>query len=130
MNIYIILAAVVIAFGGGWKVKGWQEDAAKLAATEAVESARVAFAVENAAIAERLEGKLADLRVVNRTINNEVQREIHKEPVYLSADCAIPAGGVRLLNAARGFPTGEPAGERPGAVPAAPAGGAPKPPAR
>lgn len=45
--------------------------------------------------------KISGIRVVNRTINNEVQREIREKPVYLSADCATPAPGVVLLNAAR-----------------------------
>jgi hypothetical protein len=130
MNIYLLLGLAVVSFVAGWNVKDWQEDAAKLAAVQAVESARKAFAKENGEMADRLEGKLANLRIVNRTINNEVQREIHKEPVYLNADCAIPAGGVRLLNAARGFPAGEPAGERDGAVPAASEGRPAKPPAR
>ena len=130
MNIYLILGVAMAAFLGGWNVKDWQEDAAKLAAVQAVESARKAFSKENTAIAERLEDKLANLRIVNRTVNNEVQREIHRETVYSDANCAIPAGGVRLLNAARGFPAGGPAGERGGDVPAAPGGEAPKPPAR
>ena len=130
MTLYLILGVAAVAFLGGWKVKDWQEDAAKLAAVQAVEQARQAFAEENGKIAERLEGKLANLRIVNRTINNEVQREIQKETVYRNADCAIPAGGVGLLNAARGHAAGGPAGERGGALPAAPAGGADKPPAR
>jgi hypothetical protein len=130
MNLYVILAVVVVSFGGGWTVKGWQEDASKLAAVQAVDDARKAFSEDNAALAARLEGKLANLKIVNRTINTEVQREIHKEPVYLNADCAIPAGGVRLLNAARSGTAGAPAGQRDGAVPAAPAGGEAKPPAR
>jgi hypothetical protein len=130
MNIYLLLGLAAVSFIAGWTVNGWKEDAAKVAAIAAVEKAREAFAGENGALAERLEGKLANLKIVNRTINTEVQREIHKEPVYLNADCAIPAGGVRLLNAARGHAAGPPAGERDGAVPAAPAAGAGKPPAR
>lgn len=124
-QLYIAVAIAVGAFGAGWTVHGWKEDAAALAAEDAVKKARSAFQTENAALADRLEKRLANLKIVNRTITNEVQREVQTKTVYVDRNCATPDSGVSLLNAARGYADSRPAGERDGALPAATEGKSP-----
>jgi hypothetical protein len=111
IQVYILLGAVMVAFGAGWKVCDWRNDAQQVAVQEAIETARVAFSKENADLGDKLEKKLSNLRIINRTINNEIQKEFHEKPVYLNADCAIPVTGVRLLNTSRGYPVGAATGK-------------------
>ena len=42
---------------------------------------------------------ISNLTVVQKTIHQKIEKEIHEKPVYLRADCAVDADGVRLLNA-------------------------------
>lgn len=72
-------------------------------------------------IGAEVAGQISGIRVVNRTINNEVQREIREKPVYLNPDCAAPVTGVVQLNAARSGATG---GAGPGADATVPTGAA------
>ncbi len=133
MNIvYMLVAAAAIyaaGFGTGWKVDSWKNDAEHAAEMDqaikerlAAEQERDAATAERNRIATRFETRLANLKVVNRTINNEVKREITKE-VYGNPECAIPVSGVRLFNDAIDAANSEArpvAGKPAGAVPADP----------
>ena len=46
---------------------------------------------------------IANIKVENKTITQEVQREIVTKTVY--RDCVLPADGLRILNEARGNAT-------------------------
>lgn len=65
-------------------------------------------------IAARTEEKLGNIRIVNRTINNEVHREITEKVIY--RDCVIPPSGLQLWNAANSGAT-VPAGKLDAVVP-------------
>ena len=141
MNPYVLLGAGVAlaaAFaGGGWL--GYDYAASRCKAAEAdrralVAEIRTANLQASDAIATRTEAAIGAIRIVNKTINNEVrhEREVHTK-VLENPDCAVPASTVGVLNRARGHPdggpgAGEPARALPGATapaePAAPGGGA------
>lgn len=137
MNPYMLLGAGVAlaaAFaGGGWL--GYDYAASQCKAAEAdrralIDEIRTANLQLSDAIAARTEGAIGKIRVVNKTINNEVrhEREIHTK-VLENSDCAVPASTVGVLNAARGHPDGgSGAGEPARAVPAAPAAAEPAAP--
>lgn len=92
-----LLVGSIVSSLGTWKVTSYyyQAEAAKeVAAAIASKDAAESRADE---IAGKFEDKLTKLKVINRTITNEVQRETLK-PAY---DCLLPADGARLLNVAR-----------------------------
>lgn len=141
MNPYVLLGAgvaLVAAFAGGaWT--GYDYASSQCKAAEAdrralVDEIRTANLQLSDAIASRTEGAIGKIRVVNKTINNEVrhEREIHTR-VLDNPDCAVPASTVRVLNRGRGYDgggsgAGEPASPLPAPAeaprPAAPGGGA------
>lgn len=94
MNPYLIIAtlvAVLAAGAGGFKLGADHEIAAK-----AREEKHIAEAVTaaNKASAEAI----AKIKIVNKTIQNEVQREVQNNVVY--RDCKHTPDGLRLLNEA------------------------------
>ena len=96
---YIAIAAVAAVFGAGWTARGWKEgaeDAARIEAEQAAE-ARIERIVSE--ISEDTASQIAGIRVENKTIVQEVRREVFKEPVY--TECRITADGLRLINNAR-----------------------------
>ena len=114
MNPYVIMgagAALLIAFAGGaWLGYDYADSRCKAAEADRralvaeLRSANLALAD---GIARRTETAIGKIRVVNRTINNEVrhEREIHTQ-VLENPDCAVPASTVGVLNRARGYPDG------------------------
>lgn len=107
--------AVALIFGAGWKVKGWRDDAAQLAAVnEAVARAKAdqKFDYEAALAAAK---HVEEVRVVYRTITKSVDRWRDRPVAH---DVCLDHDGVFLANAAL---RGEaPAGPQPDpAVPAA-----------
>lgn len=130
MNLLVLLIAAMALSGGGfvagWKVEGWRNDshrAAEVAKANAEAKAAQAAADEARAarerIADRFEQRLANLRIINRTINNEVRHEIEK-PVFVDPNCALPESAVRLRNAAIDAANGIAAGQPDAAMPPAP----------
>lgn len=67
-------------------------------------------------IAAKTEEKLGNIRIINRTINNEVHREVTEKVIY--RDCVIPPSGLQLWNAANSGAT-VPAGKLDAVVPPA-----------
>jgi len=100
LAIKAIATAVILAlaFGTGWKVKGWKDDSVKLAQAEAVQNAVDAFHELESKIASTLEDKLATLKANERVVERETIKIIDR-PVYRN-EC-LDADGLRLIEAAR-----------------------------
>ena len=98
----VVLAVVAAIAAGGWVGRGWYEDSQDLAEERGAQAAIEAAMARESKIAEKVEGRLADLQANERIIDRGVIREI-QNPVYRNV--CLPAGGLRLLNAAaRGEP--------------------------
>ena len=106
------VAAFIAGAGTAWTLTSTFYKAEKAAVAERLLSERVAAEKRADEISMRFEEKLVKLRVVNRTINNEVQREVQIHKQY---ECDLPASGVRLLNNARGVEAND-TGKSDGAV--------------
>lgn len=127
--IVAIIAAVAwgAGFGSGWMVDTWKQGAAHAKELQAAQKSRdVAQAkldevrLTRDMIAGNFATKLDNLRITNKTINNEVRHELTKE-VYGNPDCAVPATGVGLLNTAINVANGRAAAGKPAAaVPSGP----------
>ena len=115
---YLAVVALIAAIAaGGWVGRGWYEDSQDLAEERGAQAAIQAAMERESGIAQVVEDRLADLQANERIIDRGVIREI-QNPVYRSV--CLPAGGLRLLNAAaRGeaIPA-EPADEVPDDAPA------------
>lgn len=98
----VVLAVVAAIAGGGWVGRGWYEDSRDLAEERGAQAAIDAAMERESKVAEKVEDRLADLKANERIIDRGVIREI-QNPVYRNV--CLPAGGLRLLNAAaRGEP--------------------------
>lgn len=98
----VVLAVVAAIAAGGWVGRGWYEDSQDLAEERGAQAAIDAAMERESKIAEKVETRLADLQANERIIDRGVIREI-QNPVYRNV--CLPAGGLRLLNAAaRGEP--------------------------
>lgn len=94
MNPYLIIAAlvaVIAAGAGGFKLGVDHEQA-----SQAREDEHIAQAVDAANTASAQ--AIAQIKIVNKTIQNEVQREVQNNIVY--RDCKHSPDGLRLLNEA------------------------------
>ena len=93
-NPYALLALVVLAVG--LLTSGFVAGSKWEAGRQAVENQHIAEAVDaaNAASAEAI----AKIKVTNKTIQNEVRREIETNTVY--SDCKLSGGGLLLANQA------------------------------
>lgn len=94
-----IAIGMIAAASGGWLLRDLQADAEAGAAAKAEEKAAQHMRMLSDEIATRTEAAIAGIRVENRNIYNEVQREIRTNTIY--ADCKLPDGGLRMLNQAR-----------------------------
>lgn len=110
MGLWVVVAIAAASwafgFGSGWTVDTWKQGAAHAKELQAAqhdlalaEAAASQVRAERDRIADTFLGKLAGLRPIYRTINNEVRHELEKT-VYGDPNCAVPATGVGLLNAA------------------------------
>lgn len=109
------LLAVTLAASayGGWWLRDLQAEAS------AAQELRTAATLQRLAdgVAVRTERAMASIRIENRNIYNEVQRETRTNTVYRS--CVLPPDGLRLANEARqragqpyrSLPASAPAGE-------------------
>jgi hypothetical protein len=102
MTVYLLIGIALVSVVTGWFGRGhW--DAGEIERTRAEVVAEKNAALLEAAsekkradeIAGRFEDKLSKLRIVNRTINNEVRHETEKV-VYGDPRCDLPASGVVL----------------------------------
>lgn len=94
---YGLLAAGLLF--SGWTLRSWYDgaqDAVRLAEKAEAEKRMRVF---SDAIAKSTEAAIQGIRVENKTITNEVQKEVIREPVYQS--CVLPNSGRVLINRAR-----------------------------
>jgi hypothetical protein len=89
MNPWVLLIVAAI-FGGGGFTLGMEH----IEASQAREDGRTEKAI--AAGAEAAAKAIANIKITNTTIQNEVQREIKTNTIY--ADCRHSADGLRLIN--------------------------------
>lgn len=125
----IVLIAVLLAAAGAYafaKHQGVMEERQRWEAKEAEATAKDLVSLRDAvnqsnAIAGRTLEAVGNIKVVNKTINQEVQREIRTDVRYAN-DC-LPDSGLQLWNAAnRGvLPTGGTGSKPPGSRPELPA---------
>ena len=98
----VVLAVVAAIAAGGWVGRGWYEDSRDLAEERGAQAAIDAAMERESKIAEKVEGRLADLQANERIIDRGVIREI-QNPVYRNV--CVPDSGRLLINAAaRGEP--------------------------
>jgi hypothetical protein len=108
----VAAGCMALAAYGGWWLRDLQEQAVETArAVAEVDAQRRMLALANQ-VAVRTEDAIARIRIENRTVYNETQREIQTNTVY--RDCVLPADGVRLANQARAG-AGQPSGRVPAA---------------
>lgn len=102
----VLIVAAVLAIGG-WTARGWYEDSKDLAAAQAIEKSREVMRELANEISKTTEQAIGGIRIENRTIYNETQREVLRDVVY--RECELPADGVRRANQARsGAAAGKP----------------------
>lgn len=94
MNPWLITVALLAVMGAGWG--GFRLGVDHEQASRSREEKVVAKAVEAATTASAR--AIAGIKVTNTTIYQELQREIHKEPVYI--DCRHSAVGLQRTNEA------------------------------
>ena len=97
--VYGAIGALLLGIAGGWTVRDWKADSDALAAADAARKAQErAIAAANRP-AERFETVVAELKPLEIETRNTI-REVYRN-VEIPADCAVPAAGVSLLDAAR-----------------------------
>jgi hypothetical protein len=119
------LLAVVLAWGASVAGTGWWFFHAGQDQVVAEQQRDERLAAKAADAARQAVGEsLSRLKVVNTTIQNEVERHVIEKPVYRDAQCRHDADGLRFVNAAlTGTPAAGPAGG--GELPAADAADGP-----
>lgn len=91
-----LLCAAAVAAWAGWTGYGLGRDSAIAEAARDEAVAKIASDAAQDAIAKGL----SQLKVVNRTIVNEVQRDVIEKPVYRDIACRHDADSMRRINAA------------------------------
>lgn len=96
MNLYLIIV-ILLAFAGvgagGFKLGVDHEVSGQKRAEDLVEKTREA-AMQGAAL------EISKIKVTNKTIQSEVQKEVRYEKVYTDVACNNTPNGMRLLNQA------------------------------
>lgn len=96
---YSAAAALLLGLAAGWSVRDWKADSDQLAAVNAAHAAELKAAQAVNASSEDLERALASLRPQAIESRNTI-REIYRD-VQVPVDCAVPAAGIGVLEAAR-----------------------------
>lgn len=94
-----LVLGLLIGVGAGWSVRDWKADADQLRQAEAARKAEKAASVAVLQPSVQFEKILADLRPAQIETRNTI-REVYRD-VKVPTDCAVPAAGVSLLEAAR-----------------------------
>lgn len=109
----VAITTVATAAYGGWWLRDLQAEAEAIAAAKAQLAADKRMAELADKVAVKTEEAINGIRIENRTIYNEVQREVQTNTVY--RECRIPDDGLRLANAARAGSTRKPGASMPAA---------------
>lgn len=97
-----LMIVIVLAFGGGWTVRGWKESQSKLDTLNEQVAAMEASNKRMSEAAGKLETRLSELRKHEKVLRDEIQKILDR-PVY-SVEC-VDSDGLLLVEAAR---TGKP----------------------
>ena len=112
-----LIAGAVLAlslFGAGWQVRTWYDGAQDAAQLEAEARATELLAKLAAEVSSKTELAIQNIRVENRTIHTQAQKEVIRETVYSA--CVLPDTGRLLVNQARaGAAAGKPDNRLPSA---------------
>lgn len=92
-----LLFAAAASFGAGYKLCATIDEAQHARDVEALNKAITELQSKGNALSSSLEAELTMSHMAWMTINTDLEREIHANPVY---NCAVPANGLRLINAA------------------------------
>ena len=102
MTVYLLIGIALVSVVSTWIGRGhWDAGEIERTKAEVAQEKAAALAERDAEkkradeIASRFENRLANLRIINRTINNEVRHETEKV-VYGDPRCDLPASGVVL----------------------------------
>ena len=110
MNPYILLALFAAWAGSVGAAGWWAHNAGRdQCIAESVRDEAVAQIASEAA-ASAAAAAISQIKVTNRTIQNEVQRDVIEKPVYRDAGCRHDADSLQRINAALAGTRPEPAG--------------------
>lgn len=109
MNPWTILAALLLvgALTGGAYRQGRADGEAKIEAQQAREDAIAAKASDAAASA--IAAAIPKITVKHQTIRQELEKEIHENPIYLRTDCDSGPDSLLLYNSTIPGYTAQPA---------------------
>lgn len=102
-------AALLVGVFAGWSVRDWKADSDQLELTEAAHKAELDAIRATNLSSEQLEQALATLRPQAIETRNTI-REVYRD-VEVPAECAVPAAGRSVLEAARQRANAAAAGE-------------------
>ena len=97
-QLLILLAAVLVAFGAGWRVKAAFVAERDLAVMEARDAMIAEYRANEAGKAQILENKLAELKANERVIEREKLKIINRDVYH---NVCLDTDGLRLIEAAR-----------------------------
>jgi hypothetical protein len=98
MNATLIVGAIGLALAAGAYLVG-RHDGRSLAEGEIAVAERIAGQAAQAS-RESAARAIAQITLRQTTIHNAIEREVRNVPVYVDPGCALPADGLRLINAA------------------------------
>lgn len=99
INDYILLIVCISIFSSGWYVRGLEEESKDLAYMESKKESQDIIDTIVSEIASNTSDQISKIKITNKTIIQEVRREIFKEPVY--SECFITDDGLLIINRAR-----------------------------
>lgn len=101
LRVAALAGIAVIAFSTGWQVQGWRRDSVDAELARLAKQQEDQQRVMVRQISADTQAAISRIRIEHQTIHAATRREVIREPIYLDADCAVPAAGSRLLNSAR-----------------------------
>lgn len=95
-NIVVFAIAITIAFGAGWKIKGWRDDSQYKDHYVQAISALKAQDLANQKMAQEYQSKVSDYQNKVDVLNGQIKNEVVEHSIY--SECVLPGSGVQLLN--------------------------------
>lgn len=113
----ILCALLLGGVTGGWFARSWYDGSMEADRLKAEQATRDKMVELSSQIAASTEAAISKIRIQNRNIYHETEREIRSNPVY--SECILPDGGRMRVNQARGGPAASQPGSavRPDAAP-------------